>query len=151
MLQSYHTANFRQLLANVNTLHLALHLTPLTSSVPLPFPMRSDVHLVPGQRDATGTQGYYLPIIFPNDFWHLHSQYAPINSTTPTLPLRVVFQPMSYFKFQLFASMTHGFNEAATKQGASGGAELDEIKRMLVETNPWFLALTGLVSALHVL
>jgi len=50
--------------------------------------------------------------------------------------------------------MTHGFNEAAAKQGGGGGAgaaELDEIKRMLVETNPWFLGLTGLVSALHVL
>jgi hypothetical protein len=113
--------------------------------------MHLDVHLVPGQRDVTGTQGYYLPIIFPNDFWHLHSQYTPINSTTPILPLRIVFQPMSYFKFQIFASMTHGFKEAAAKQGAGTGAELDEIKRMLVETNPWFLALTGLVSVLHML
>lgn len=47
--------------------------------------------------------------------------------------------------------MTQGFDEAAKKQGAGAGAEIDEIKRMLVETNPWFLALTGLVSALHVL
>lgn len=58
---------------------------------------------------------------------------------------------MSYFKFQLFASMTQGFDDAAKKQGQSGGAELDEVKRMLVETNPWFLGLTGLVSLLHVL
>lgn len=56
---------------------------------------------------------------------------------------------MSYMKFQLFASMTYGFNEAA-KQGASGGAELDEVKRMLTETNPWFLGITAFVSILHV-
>lgn len=57
---------------------------------------------------------------------------------------------MSYMKFQIFASMTHGFNEAAKQQGAGAGAELDELKRMLVETNPWFLGLTALVSMLHV-
>ena len=45
--------------------------------------------------------------------------------------------------------MTHGFNEAAKKQGGAG-AEFDEIKRMLLETNPWFLSLTALVSILHV-
>lgn len=47
--------------------------------------------------------------------------------------------------------MGHGFNEAAKQQGAGAGAELDEVKRMLVETNPWFLGLTALVSMLHVL
>jgi hypothetical protein len=57
---------------------------------------------------------------------------------------------MSYFKFQMFASMTHGFNEAAKSQGASAGGELDEIKRMLIETNSWLLGLTALVSMLHV-
>jgi len=52
-------------------------------------------------------------------------------------------------KFQMFASMTHGFNEAAKQQGQTGSSELDEIKRMLLETNPWFLGLTALVSVLH--
>src|ERR1700683_4673055 len=107
----------------------------------------SDVPLVPGQGDNTGTQGYYLPIVFPNDFWHISSQYTEINTTTPTLPLRITFQPMSYFKFQIFASMSQGFDEAAKKKG--GGAELDEVKRMLVETNPWLLGVTALVSVLH--
>lgn len=46
--------------------------------------------------------------------------------------------------------MTAGFDEAAKQQGASGASELDEVKRMLLETNPWFLGLTGLVSMLHV-
>jgi hypothetical protein len=56
---------------------------------------------------------------------------------------------MSFFKFQLFASMSHGFQEAAKQQGGAGAAEVDEIKRMLMETKPWFLALTALVSILH--
>lgn len=108
-----------------------------------------DVHLVPGQRDETGSKGFYKPIVFPNDFWHLRQHYVEVNASTPSLPLQITFQPMSFWKFQTFASMTHGFNEAAKQQGASGGAELDEIKRMLLETNPWFLALTAAVSVLH--
>jgi hypothetical protein len=122
----------------------------LVSYVPLSLNFLLDVHLIPGQRDNTGTQGYYLPIVFPNDFWNLRSQYTEINSTTPTLPLQITFQPMSYFKFQIFASMSHGFEEASKSQG-SGGAELDEVKRMLVETNPWLLGVTALVSVLHML
>ena len=51
----------------------------------------------------------------------------------------------------MFASLSNGFKEAAKQQGATGGAELDEIKRMFIETNPWFLGLTGVVSVLHVL
>lgn len=112
--------------------------------------VQTDVVLVPGLRDETGTKGYYNPIIFPNEFWHLRSQYIEINATTPTVPLQVVFQPMSYFKFQVFASMTFSFQEAIKQQGGGSAAEFDEVKRMLVETNPWFLALTGIVSVLHV-
>lgn len=103
------------------------------------------------ERDETGTKGFYMPIVFPNEFWHLRSQYVEVNTTTPTLPLQVTFQPMSYWKFQIFATMTASFAEAAKQQGATGSGELDEIKRMLVETNPWFLGLTAFVSVLHVL
>ncbi|KAJ7223955.1 cleft lip and palate associated transmembrane protein [Mycena rebaudengoi] len=116
----------------------------------LPPPILEHLALVPDKRDETGTKGFYKPIVFPNEFWHLRSHYVELNSTTPTLPLQIVFQPMSFMKFQIFASMTHGFKEAAKTQGSGAGAELDEVKRMLLETNPWFLGLTGLVSILHV-
>lgn len=112
--------------------------------------VQTDVDLIPGQRDETGTKGYYNPIVFSNEFWHLRSQYIEINATTPIVPLQVVFQPMSYFKFQMFASMTFGFQEAAKQQKGGSAAEFDEVKRMLVETNPWFLGLTGVVTVLHV-
>ncbi len=47
--------------------------------------------------------------------------------------------------------MTQGFKDAEKQQGSAANAEIDEVKRMLLETNPWFLGLTGLVSVLHVL
>ncbi|KAI0796854.1 cleft lip and palate associated transmembrane protein [Abortiporus biennis] len=115
----------------------------------IPIAMAPYIHLLP-DRDQTGTKGFYQPIVFPNDFWHLRSQYIEINTTTPTLPLQITFQPMSYMKFQIFSTMTYSFQEASKQQGVSMG-QFDEIKRMLVETNPYFLALTGIVSLLHVL
>ncbi|KAJ7246568.1 cleft lip and palate associated transmembrane protein [Mycena haematopus] len=116
----------------------------------LPPPILEHVHLLPNVRDDSGTRGFYKPIVFPNEFWHLRSHYVELNETTPTLPLQIVFQPMSFMKFQIYASMSHGFKEASKNQGGAAGAELDEVKRMLLETNPWFLGLTGLVSLLHV-
>ncbi|KIM31321.1 hypothetical protein M408DRAFT_320336 [Serendipita vermifera MAFF 305830] len=114
--------------------------------------------MITGERDETGRNTFYMPIIYPNDFWHLREQEVEINTTYPTdpneklvLPLSVTFQPMSFMKMQMFATMGHGFEEAAkTRQGQSAG-EIDEIKRMLVETNPWFLALTATVSVLHMI
>lgn len=46
--------------------------------------------------------------------------------------------------------MTVGFQQAAKQQGGGGG-EMDEVKRMLVETNPYFLAATAIVTVLHML
>ena len=43
--------------------------------------------------------------------------------------------------------MTVGFRDAAKQQGT--GAEVDELKRMLTEANPYLLALTGIVTILH--
>ncbi len=57
---------------------------------------------------------------------------------------------MSYWKFTIFAALTQSFADAASQQGATSASELDEVKRMLVETNPYFLGLTALVSMLHV-
>ncbi|KAJ3997765.1 cleft lip and palate associated transmembrane protein [Lentinula boryana] len=134
--------------------NITLALVTDSAAVPyaqLPPPLLEHVHLIPNRRDSTGTKGVYKPIIFPNEFWHLRSHYVELNSSTPSMPIQITFQPMSYMKFQIFASMTHGFKEAAKQQGAGASAELDEIKRMLIETNPWFLGLTGLVSVLHML
>lgn len=52
-------------------------------------------------------------------------------------------------KFQMYSTLTSGFDEAAKGGQGAGSAELDEIKRMLVETNPFLLILTAAVSVLH--
>jgi len=141
MITPFSLLAFRLRFLSVRTIH-SLFRSKLTNH------RHADIHLIPDERDETGTKGKHYPIVFANEFWHLRSNYIELNSTTPSSQVRFTFQPVSFMKFQILASMTHGFSEAA-KQGAGAG-EIDEIKRMLLETNPWFLALTGLVSVLHV-
>jgi hypothetical protein len=65
-----------------------------------------------------------------------------------TLPLRIDFYPLSMFKFQMYQQMDENFRTQESMLGQSK-SETDEFKRMLVETNPYLLAVTFLVSTLH--
>jgi len=51
-------------------------------------------------------------------------------------------------KLQMFSALDVGMSKQSGMMGGTGG-ELDEVKRMLIETNPWLLALTVIVSCLH--
>lgn len=109
-------------------------------------PLKPSYKLVPtGKLDKLE----YYPAIFANDFWLLKENLWPINSTTTTLPLAVTYHAISNMKFTIFASMTASFDASAQAQGT--GAELDEVKRMLTETNPILLITTALVTVLHML
>ncbi|KAA1086202.1 hypothetical protein PGTUg99_001269 [Puccinia graminis f. sp. tritici] len=114
----------------------------------LPPVVQAHVNIPPTREKDPATGNYYrYPAVFPNDFWILKETLAPVNDTVTSLHLRVEVAPMSHWKFQLFASMTVAFDQQANKSG--GAAELDEIKRMFIETAPWLLITTFLVSALH--
>ncbi|CDZ97998.1 Transmembrane protein [Phaffia rhodozyma] len=102
-----------------------------------------------GEKDKEGRLGHY-PIVYPNDFWNMKDQLIEINSTTPTLPLRISIYSMSYWKFTIYSSVGAGMEKQAAAQGGTGG-EMDEFKRVLVETNPFLLGATVLVSILHML
>lgn len=91
----------------------------------------------------------YFPPLFPNDFWLLRENLLPINETSYKLPLHIDYKAISTIKFNIFASMTQSFEQAAQQQGT--GAEMDEVKRMLTETSPWLLITTGIVTVLHML
>lgn len=75
----------------------------------------------------------YYPIIFPNTFWQLSSHWRPYSSVNDTLPLRIDFHALSWMKFQLYATMSAGFEQQAAANGGTAVGEIDEIKRMLIE------------------
>lgn len=85
------------------------------------------------------------PTLFPNDFWLLKDHMHPLNETLNEVHLHVRLYHQSWFKFQMLAALGDSFD----KQASATGSEIDMFKTMLLETNPWFLALTIIVSILH--
>uniref|UniRef100_A0A158PCR9 Cleft lip and palate associated transmembrane protein 1 n=1 Tax=Angiostrongylus cantonensis TaxID=6313 RepID=A0A158PCR9_ANGCA len=98
------------------------------------------------------TQGFYYPILFFNTYWNLGSEYMPINDTVKEITLRISYQPLSLFKYQLYASQN-----MRNKWSSMLGSEIfeqddddqDTIKQALMETSPILLVLTMIVSLLH--
>jgi len=122
----------------------------------LPVPLRQHVVLEQtGAREKTGRNGWYYPIVYPNEFWLLRDHMVELNSTVRSLPLYIDLTPISFWKFQIISSMDFSFKQSAANpntalgQSASTGAELEEFKRILIETNIYLLGTTAIVSLLH--
>ena len=101
---------------------------------------------------AAGDQ--YKPILFLNSYWNLVKDYQPINSTTSSLELCVTFQPLTLFKWQLYAAQAiknkwPGANMFNSISGDENEEDEDALKEAFLETSPYLLGLTLTVSILH--
>ncbi|KAL1241024.1 putative lipid scramblase CLPTM1 [Trichinella spiralis] len=96
-----------------------------------------------------------VPWMFFNDYWNLISDYQPLNSSVSTLDLKLTYSPLSLFKWQLYASQTMRNRWLGGLAGGVGELfeenedDQDSIKVALLETSPYLLALTAVVSILH--
>ncbi|CAM4671142.1 unnamed protein product [Lepidochelys olivacea] len=95
--------------------------------------------------------GDYYPILYFNDYWNLQKDYFPINETVERLPFRLSFCPLSLWRWQLYAAQStkspwHFLGEDLYEQSDE---EQDSVKVALLETNPYLLALTIVVSIVH--
>ncbi len=50
--------------------------------------------------------GKYYPIIFLNDYWNLHEDYMPINSTLSHVNLTLTFSHLQLWKWQMYLSQS---------------------------------------------
>lgn len=93
--------------------------------------------------------GFYLPILYFNNYWNLASEYMQINDTVKEITLRISYQPLSLFKYQLYASQQMRSKWSSMLGGDQEDDDQDAIKQALIETNPVLLAVTIVVSLLH--
>eukprot|EP00163_Fabomonas_tropica_P004465 TRINITY_DN1393_c0_g1_i2.p1 TRINITY_DN1393_c0_g1~~TRINITY_DN1393_c0_g1_i2.p1 ORF type:complete len:366 (+),score=107.18 TRINITY_DN1393_c0_g1_i2:1123-2220(+) len=91
--------------------------------------------------------GYY-PTPYVNEFWLMREHLFPVNETLTHLSINATYAPISLFKWQMFSQMTDSFKMQTESLGSSD-REVDEMKRMFLETSPWLLALTFFVTILH--
>ncbi|KAK4580275.1 hypothetical protein LTR86_000478 [Recurvomyces mirabilis] len=113
-----------------------------------------------GARDETGKNGWYYPVVYVNTFWQLKSHMTELNSTEPvsTLPMNVGVSTLGNWQFNIMASMDEGMKETARKTargettpGGGDGSEMELIKSTLLDTNPWLLGTTVIVSIFHMI
>uniref|UniRef100_A0A5S6QK76 Cleft lip and palate transmembrane protein 1 n=1 Tax=Trichuris muris TaxID=70415 RepID=A0A5S6QK76_TRIMR len=96
--------------------------------------------------------GKYYPIVYFNDYWNFMSDYQPINETVETLNLSVTYAPLSLFKWQLYVSQTQSsgwFEFFGSEHFEDSDEDKDSLKQALLDTNPYLLGLTVIVSILH--
>jgi hypothetical protein len=111
-----------------------------------------------GARDASGQNGWYYPILYVNTFWQLRNHMTEINDTVKELPLHISLNNAAQWQFSIFSSLDEGMKINAQKaaQGeqvgpGSDGAEFEEFKRILLDSNSYLLATTFVVSILHMI
>jgi len=103
--------------------------------------------------EFTASMQNYKPIMYVNNYWNLNKEYTPLNHTVKTLNFTVTFQPLSMFKWQMYSAqeMKNKFNMMANLMGEADEEDEDQdsIKEAFLETNPYLLGLTFVVSIVH--
>ncbi|KAI9923241.1 hypothetical protein PsorP6_001463 [Peronosclerospora sorghi] len=121
--------------------NVVLDQTTYSASQPPPSFMLTEMNM---DKEA----GLYSSVLFLNEFWLLEQHLIPINDTVTALPLKISFYPLPMYKYALYTQMEQNFrNQEAT--GASSKRDTDNMKSMFMETNPYLLAITMMVSLLH--
>lgn len=98
----------------------------------------------------------YYPVVFFNDYWNMMRDYQPINTTTTMLELTLTYQPLSLFKWQLYAAQaaknkwtSNLFGETLAGSTDDTDEDQDSLKETLLDTNHYLLGITIAVSILH--
>jgi hypothetical protein len=73
-----------------------------------------------------------------------------VNATVSKLPLHLVFEPIGFTKFSILTTLDESMRAATNNPvGGASAADMDEIKRVFLETNIVLLITTVVVSILH--
>mmetsp|Transcript_21935 Transcript_21935/g.35550 ORF Transcript_21935/g.35550 Transcript_21935/m.35550 type:complete len:375 (+) Transcript_21935:1125-2249(+) len=92
--------------------------------------------------------GAYFPTVFMNEFWLLRNYLVPVNHSLPAVNLTLTVAPLSMWRWQVMEQMDKTF-QSQRAMGTAGENDADEMKRVLLEGNPYLLVLTGVVSMFH--
>ncbi len=90
----------------------------------------------------------YAPMAWLNDFWLLRDGLVPLNASTGTVTLRLSLYSQRSWQHMMLAQLQESFR-LQQSWGAMNEGEPDDLKRILTEGNPYFLALTMCVSLAH--
>ena len=147
-------------LASLNKTHdqIMMYMKPSLSlqivDMLLDFPDRKAVpkqfsdHMDWFDEGAVPGQSLYYPILYSSEFWITYQSLMEVNGTLKESKLEITYQPVTTWKWQLQSQTEENWRkqEAFTGEEDHGN---DQLRNMLLDTNPWLLAVTFVVSILH--
>lgn len=111
-----------------------------------------------GARDGSGQNSWYYPILYINQFWQLKTHMTVLNETVKTLPLRLDLTNVRNWQFSIMSTVDLNSKEQArqaalgqSSPGGGDGSEIDMIKEIFIDTNPYLLGVTIIVSIAHMI
>lgn len=90
----------------------------------------------------------FYPPVYANEFWLVSTNFVALNKSLPEVSLKASYSGIGFMKWSMQANMERSW-EKQRRWGTQSLSQQDEIKRMLQETNPYLLAVTGIVTFLH--
>lgn len=90
----------------------------------------------------------YHPPMHVEEFWHLRDSMQAMNDTVKEIGIELSFKPISIYKWSMYRQFENMWDKQL-QLGTIGKSEVDEMKRMFVETNPVLLGTTMVVSIAH--
>ncbi|KAL3809667.1 hypothetical protein ACHAXA_004218 [Cyclostephanos tholiformis] len=98
--------------------------------------------------DSDPTRDWYYPILYQSEFWITSASLREVNGTLKDSRLDVNFEPVAMWKWQLQSQTEESWRkqEAITGEEDQGN---DVLRNMLLDTNPYLIAVTAIVSILH--
>lgn len=91
----------------------------------------------------------YVPSMYLDDMGQTLEKLVSLNRSVSTLPLRISYEPMSYARWQILLTMEMALR--SQEQLGFQRQDLDTLRGMMADTNPYLLAVTLTVSLLHIL
>lgn len=126
----------------------------VTTQAALPPEVRAAYQFYyPSPVEARAHAPAYMPPVYRDSFWALRDRAAEVNTSARALAvnLTVGLAPISMLAWRLQVAMEESWRLQDSLGVGANEDTTQEIKRMLVETNPLLLAVTVIVSLLHAL
>nr|CCC93451.1 conserved hypothetical protein [Trypanosoma congolense IL3000] len=121
-----------------------LTLSPVVDfTTPIPPEVR---HLYAREKGS----GKYVPLVYINNFWVLRDHLLELNETTSKSPFNFTIRisPLPLWKLSMYVNFDRSLRQNQ-EMGLMRAEDAEELKRIFLETNPYFLGMTFIVSILH--
>lgn len=112
-------------------------------------PRAVPAELMPYFTKSSRDKHHYLPILYVDELSNRIKDLVVVQSSVGTLPLSVHFSPISLSRLRLWLHMQHAIE--SLQQLGFTEKDVDEVKGIFADTNLYFLGLTFLVAAFHLL